>query len=124
MPRYVVLRHETAEGVHWDFMLEQGPALCTWALPRAPDAPEPMTAESLPDHRLAYLDYEGPISGGRGVVSRWDRGTFELEAQSAAEWRVILCGERLCGRVDLRRLPEPGQRWQFAYAPAPRPGPP
>ena len=24
----------------------------------------------LADHRLAYLDYEGPISGGRGSVAR------------------------------------------------------
>ena len=41
-----------------------------------------MDAEVLPDHRLAYLDYEGPISGDRGSVTRWDRGTYDVEHQS------------------------------------------
>jgi len=121
MPRYVVLRHETESGSHWDFMLQRGPALSTWALPQAPDSAQPVIAESLPDHRLTYLDYEGPLSGGRGAVSRWDRGTFEIEQETSTELRVNLIGERLCGRVCLRRLPDQPQRWQFSYAPAPRP---
>ena len=70
MPRFVVLEHAW-NGTHWDFLLEDGPALRAWAL----DAPivrgQTQPARSLPDHRLVYLEYEGPISGDRGVVRRW-----------------------------------------------------
>jgi len=35
-------------------------------------------AERLPDHRSAYLDYEGPVSGGRGTVRRVAAGELEV----------------------------------------------
>ena len=82
MPRFVILRHEGRDpeqpSVHWDLMLESGGILRTWALAALPAAGEPITAEQLPDHRLHYLDYEGPLSGNRGSVTRWDHGSFEL----------------------------------------------
>ena len=34
MPRFVVLEH-TWNGVHWDFMLEAGEVLRTWAIDAA-----------------------------------------------------------------------------------------
>jgi hypothetical protein len=114
MPRYVILRHETAGGVHFDFMLESGGKLKTWALPQAPEAGVEMPCEALPDHRLAYLDYEGPISGGRGSVTRWDRGTCSIERHSDAEWVVELAGERLVGKAVLRRAVDDPKRWLFA----------
>ena len=49
-------------------MLEQGEKLRTWRLATPPDAAGPIDAEPLADHRVAYLDYEGPVSGGRGEV--------------------------------------------------------
>ena len=45
-------------------------------------------AEALPDHRLIYLEYEGPISGDRGTVVAWDRGEYRLKRQSDAEWVI------------------------------------
>ncbi len=39
MPRFVVLEH-TWNGVHWDFMLEAGEVLRTWAIDAA-DRPRP-----------------------------------------------------------------------------------
>src|SRR4051794_23553598 len=63
MPRFVLLRHETPAGserpTHFDLMLEHNGVLRTWALSGLPAAGEPLLAEQLPDHRLAYLDYEG-----------------------------------------------------------------
>ena len=91
MPRFVVLEHDSPCGRHWDFMLEQENALATWALPQPPDTAE-MPAEPLPDHRLAYLDYEGPISAighgppvGSGDVSARtpDRGRVDGRAPGA-----------------------------------------
>ncbi len=82
MPRFVVLRHETPPGherpTHWDFMLEAGGVLRTWALAEAPCRGRAIAAEELAEHRLAYLEYEGDVSGGRGSVVRWDAGTYEV----------------------------------------------
>jgi hypothetical protein len=101
--------------VHWDFMLEMDDTLATWALPRPPDATNPMIVEALPDHRLAYLDYEGPISGGRGSVTRWDWGTYLIQLRDDAELVVKLKGQTLAGRVTLaRQSREPG-RWRFTF---------
>jgi hypothetical protein len=113
MPRFVILRHENPHDVHFDFMLEAGGVLKTWALTQPPEAGVEMPCEALADHRAAYLDYEGPISGGRGSVTRWDRGTYSVRRQSDAEWVVELAGERLAGKVTLRRESDDAKRWQF-----------
>ena len=67
----------SASPLHWDSMLETDGVLRTWALPAEPAKDHEMIAEALADHRLAYLDYEGPISGDRGEVRRWDAGEWE-----------------------------------------------
>ncbi len=119
MPRYVVLRHEMPAGAarssHWDFMLERGDVLRTWALPQPPDVAASQVVELLPDHRLAYLEYEGAVSGGRGKVSRWDAGSYEPRDEDEgadACLSIRLTGSRLCGEVKLIRL-EDG--WRFQY---------
>jgi len=118
VPRFVVLRHDSPAGRHWDFMLESQSVLKTWALDRAPDDPGSRDAHALPDHRLHYLDYEGEISGGRGQVTCWDRGQYELLRQTEDTWEVRLAGQRLVGRVRLQRGGETqpgGQAWQFDW---------
>ena len=115
MPRYVVLQHESPRGLHWDFMIELGTTLATWALPEPPDATHAMFAEALPDHRLAFWDYEGPISGGRGSVTRWDRGTHVLRRRTDTELLVTLAGNRLAGTAALERLPDDPNRWRFSF---------
>ena len=116
MPRYAILRHDSPRGVHWDLLLETGPALKTWALPQPPEPGVEMTCEALTDHRLEYLDYEGPVSDDRGSVARWDRGTYRVDSQSDRELVVELSGEKLSGRATLSRLAEPPERWRFSFA--------
>ncbi len=120
MPRFVILRHETPGparlDVHWDFMLEQNGVLRTWALEREPvQQSGEIVAEALADHRLAYLDYEGRISENRGSVVRFDGGKYELEADSAGEISLSLTGEKIVGRVILRRDARDARRWLFTY---------
>jgi len=127
MARFVLLYHDCPDDVprpsHCDLMLESGGCLRTWVLAELPREwavvvsrlPErvaslPMVAddsmvaaEPLGDHRLAYLDYEGPVSGNRGSVRRLDRGTFETIDQTPSGWEVALAGGLLRGRVSLRR---------------------
>ena len=113
MPRFVILRHDSPQGLHWDFMLETGDALTTWALAESPDSMQPILARTLPEHRLAYLEYEGPVSGGRGTVTRWDEGTYEIERQEEGLLVVPLSGKRLTGRATLERTGEDPEQWQF-----------
>ena len=117
MPRFVVLQHDSPRGLHWDFMLETGDVLATWALPVPPNCAVKITAESLPDHRLLYLDYEGVISGGRGSVMRWDWGTYEIQSQTDSEWAVHLTGQRLQGDAHLSQLPDNPKEWHFTFTP-------
>ena len=116
MPRFAVLRHESPQGLHWDLLLQMGQELKTWALPRPPESGVEMACEALPDHRPVYLDYEGPVSGDRGTVARWDQGTYRLQHESDSELVVELAGQRLIGRAVLSRAPEDPQRWRFTFA--------
>ncbi len=114
-PRFAVLRHDSPRGLHWDFLLEAGPVLKTWALPQPPAPGVETVCHELPDHRLAYLDYEGPVSGDRGSVTRWDRGTYQIVYQDQQELVAELSGQELSGRVKLSRTAEQPGSWRFLY---------
>jgi len=120
MLRFVILLHECPPDyervTHFDLMLEDDGTLRTWALDRIPAVSELATALQLADHRIDYLEYEGPISGGRGTVSQWDRGTFEWLADTADEVRVVLGGSRLNGELRLTLDDATAQRWRVAFA--------
>jgi hypothetical protein len=113
MPRYVILEHADRQ-LHWDFMLESGTVLRTWRLHEAPEENLTIAAEKSFDHRLAYLDYEGPLTGGRGAVTRWDKGEFEVEEERNTLLSAILHGNRLRGRVQLERAPSGD--WSFRFS--------
>src|SRR5262245_46545721 len=115
MPRYVILEHDHPE-LHWDFMLESGDVLRSWRLAEPPQAGRAVRATASFDHRRMYLDYEGPVSGGRGRVTRWDAGTFRGEADRDEPVAVHLDGARLRGSVIVRRVT--AEEWEMAYAPS------
>jgi hypothetical protein len=118
MPRFVILEHDHPF-LHWDFMLESGGALLTWRLLARPEPGLTIRAEALGAHRKAYLDYEGPVSGQRGTVKRWDAGTFVWETEGADHLAVRLEGERLRGLVSLMRTA--AGAWSFVLCPVPSP---
>lgn len=105
--RFVVLRHAAPDGVHWDLMLEHGPTLATWRLFREPiaDDPHPIPAEPIGDHRRAYLEYEGPLSGNRGRVDRCDAGTCRILDVQPDHWRIEFAGTHLIGAYSLCASP-------------------
>jgi hypothetical protein len=109
VPRFVLLAHDWPEP-HLDLLLEAGPALRAWRLRGEPGAAA-VPAEPNADHRLLYLDYEGPVSGGRGEVRRWDAGAFEWLEDGADRVVVELRGGRLSGRYALTRT---AGGWTFA----------
>jgi hypothetical protein len=103
MPRFVLLEHRW-DGVHWDFMLEAGDALRTWAIDAPVVADTDLPARERPDHRRVYLEYEGEVSGNRGTVHRIDEGTYMALIWDEEHVRIRLQGAQLVGLVDIRQV--------------------
>src|SRR5262245_18907252 len=133
MPRFVLLLHECPSGIprptHCDLMLETGETLQTWALAQLPRdwqlphdiksvvrlAPtNAVAAERLADHRISYLDYEGPVSGERGNVRKLDAGNFR---NCQMPFSFELEGLAIHGKIELRQTTEVNQ-WQLTFTPA------
>jgi bifunctional non-homologous end joining protein LigD len=101
-PIFVVQRHD-ARRLHYDFRLERGGALASWAVPKGvPMEPgERHLAVHVEDHPLEYATFEGEIPKGQygaGTVEIWDSGTYELvDEKRDGGLTVRLDGERLQG---------------------------
>ena len=113
--RFTVQRHR-ATALHYDFRLEIGGVLVSWAVPKGPtlDPGERRLAMRTEDHPIEYLDFEGVIPEkeyGGGDVIVWDWGHFEPEAETAdpakalraGEIKFALHGDKLGGRYTIVR---------------------
>ena len=74
-------------------MLEANGTLKTWTI-RTDDLSKGQRVTQKDDHRLRYLDYEGPVSDERGKVQRVATGTYEVGAWTADRILVRLSGDR------------------------------
>jgi hypothetical protein len=126
MPRFVILRHEmppqAPRGLHWDLMFEVDGYLRTWSIDRELTPDVELDAEELADHRIAYLDYEGPVSHDRGTVSRYDSGNYDLREHGADVWLAEMRGQRLGGQISLRRRGPASHSWRVSFTAAPTRG--
>ena len=110
--RYVILLHESHRDDHWDFMLENGDILTTWAMtPQLSTDSFTCHVESLPDHRRAYLEYEGPVSHNRGTVRRIDEGIFEIMTPNSYR----LTGRLLTGILIIETSDDSENRTVFHF---------
>jgi len=110
--RFVIQKH-AARQLHYDFRLELGGTLLSWAVPKGPSV-SPGTrrlAVRTEDHPLEYAEFEGEIPKGEyggGSVEIWDRGRWIPESDPNAQLEAgrlsfTLEGERLRGRWHLVR---------------------
>ncbi len=100
MRRFVILEHDHPY-LHWDLMLEEESSLRTWRLENPPTTDVLIQATPLASHRLIYLEYEGPVSGDRGIVRRWDQGSYQLISHDETHWLFEMLGQRSRGRACL-----------------------
>jgi hypothetical protein len=104
--RFVLLHHEGHGTAHFDLMLEADAALATWQFATSPSLLKPggvLPCQRLADHRKAYLDYQGPVGGGRGTVTRAEGGGCEIISADAECWSVEILGSTWRGRFTLTR---------------------
>lgn len=126
---FVVQKH-SATSLHYDFRLEVGGVLKSWAVPKGMslNPEEKRLAMMVEDHPLDYMKFEGVIPKGNygaGEVIVWDFGTYVsknfptnanqnkiLEKQiKNGKIEIILQGEKLKGIFYLIKSQD--NRWLF-----------
>ena len=125
---FVVQKHD-ASHLHYDFRLEIGGVLVSWAGPKGPtlDPSSKRFATMTEDHPVEYAKFEGTIPEGHygaGTVIVWDKGSFEAEGDrtpeeqlAKGELKIELEGQKLRGAFvlvhmgHLRGKPGEKSRW-------------
>lgn len=108
--RFVIQKHD-ASRLHYDFRLEMGGTLKSWAVPKGLPYEKGVkrAAFEVEDHPLNYREFEGTIPKGQyggGTVMVWDIGTYEV---LGGDWRkgdlkLLLHGKKLEGEWHIFRI--------------------
>ena len=138
MPLVFVVQKHDASSLHFDFRLEMGGVMKSWAVPKGPslDPSVKRLAMEVEDHPMSWNAFEGTIPArqyGGGTVMLWDLGSYTgadgaderalLRGHAAGRVDIVLDGTRLRGGWTLVRMRRPGKpQWLLmkradAYAP-------
>ncbi len=111
--RFVIHEHSTADGTHWDFMLETENTLQTFRLDTSPRQilQRPAHAEKIHDHPLKFLTYQGLVQNGKANVKIVDSGTYAVLHRTNEKIEMHFAGEILNGKFTLIRIDK--VKWFF-----------
>lgn len=103
-----------ATRLHYDFRIQSGDVLRSWAVPKGPSLDPRVRRLAVPveDHAMSAADFEGVHGGqvrGTGAVIVWDEGTAEIVRDEPGHMSFVLHGRKLSGRFALMRTAE--KRW-------------
>ncbi len=111
--QFAIQKH-AASRLHYDFRLELGGTLKSWAVPKGPslDPHHKRLAVHVEDHPLDYGGFEGiipPKQYGAGTVLLWDRGYWSPIGDPVVSYRhgrlkFKLHGQKLRGLWNLVRM--------------------
>lgn len=115
---FCVQKHD-ARRLHYDFRLQMGDTLKSWAVPKGPslDPRQKRLAIEVEDHPLDYARFEGTIPEGYGAgeVIVWDMGEWTpigdtRKGLKAGHLNFTLNGKKLKGSWSLVRTRSLGQK--------------
>ncbi len=119
---FVVQLHHASRR-HYDFRLQVGDALKSWAVPKGPsyDPDVKRMAVEVEDHPVDYAGFEGEIPKGEyggGHVARFDHGVWSTDGDPEAQLakghlRFELFGDKLKGGWHLVRSGKPAKQPQW-----------
>ncbi|MGE8258305.1 MAG: DNA ligase D [Stenotrophomonas sp.] len=119
---FVVQLHHASRR-HYDFRLQVGDALKSWAVPKGPsyDPKVKRMAVEVEDHPVDYASFEGEIPKGQyggGHVAQFDHGVWATQGDPEAQLakghlRFELFGTKLKGGWHLVRSGKPARQPQW-----------
>jgi hypothetical protein len=110
-----VIHYHLTEKDHFDFMLEEDDSLLTWRIePHLfEDLKKGLAIESqqISSHRKEYLNYQGPISCGRGSVKLVDSGSCKKTGGNS----LFLSGKIFHGNLNIQEMNSAHKIFIFSY---------
>jgi bifunctional non-homologous end joining protein LigD len=129
---FVVQKH-WASRLHYDFPLEWGGVMLSWAVPKGPsyDMADKRMAVHMEDHPISYSSFDGDVPEGEyggGKVIVWDAGTwhpvgdaeeglrkgdlkFELRGKKLRGWWVLVRMKKAWGKQERDEYARPSSEF-------------